>query len=120
MSTATAEPQPTTLHRSRPLVPRARRASKSFLLTLIATILVALFLAPMLQSASLALKTREQVTEQGSPLWPADPQTFTYQGRDYDVYIVPIDGVSRPLALVVPGRTISQFIDPAKSRAGQD
>ena len=118
-TTTTAEEQPNALPRSRPLVPRARRAGKSFLLTFIATILVAAFLAPMLQSAALSLKTREQSTELGAPLWPADPQTFTYQGREYDVYIVPIDGTSRPLALVVPGRTISQFVDPAHAELGK-
>jgi len=118
-ATTTAEEQPAAVRRSRPFIPRARRASKSFLLTLVATILVALFLAPMLQSAALSLKTREQSTELGAPLWPADPQTFSYQGRDYDVYIVPIDGVSRPLALIVPGRTISQFVDPASPELGK-
>jgi multiple sugar transport system permease protein len=118
-STTTAEQPPKALPRSRPLVPRARRAGKSFLLTFVATVAVAAFLAPMLQSAALSLKTREQSTEMGAPLWPADPQTFTYQGRDYDVYIVPIDGVSRPMALVLPGRTISQFVDPQQPELGK-
>jgi multiple sugar transport system permease protein len=118
-SATTADEAPIAVHRSRPLIPRARRLSKSFLLTLIATVAVAAFLAPMLQSASLSLKTREQMTELGAPLWPADPQTFEFEGRSYDVYLVPIDGVSRSLALVVPGRTISQFIDPQHPELGK-
>jgi multiple sugar transport system permease protein len=118
-ATTAAEERPAAVRRSRPLVPRARRAGKSFLLTFVATVAVAAFLAPMLQSASLSLKTREQSTELGAPLWPADPQTFSYQGRDYDVYVVPIDGVSRPLALVLPGRTISQFVDPLHPELGK-
>ena len=61
---------------------RMRSASKSFLVTLIATCALAAFLAPLLQSASMALKTREQITQLGSPLWPADPQTFAYNGRN--------------------------------------
>ncbi len=106
--------------RSRPLAPRLRKGGKSFLLTLVATCAVAAFLAPMLQSASLSLKTREQITELGSPLWPADPVTYNYQGRNYDVFLVPIDGQTRELALVQPGRTVSGFVDPAAPGAGQD
>ena len=83
--------------RSRPLAPRLRKGGKSFLLTLVATCAVAAFLAPMLQSASLSLKTREQITELGAPLWPADPVTYNFQGRNYDVFLVPIDGQTREL-----------------------
>ena len=36
----------------------------------------------MLQSASLSIKSRDQITQLGAPLWPADPQTFDYNGRD--------------------------------------
>jgi multiple sugar transport system permease protein len=105
---------------SRPRIdgPRVRNASKSFLVTLIATCAIAAFLAPLLQSSSVALKTREQMTELNAPIWPADPQTFTYNGRAIDVYEVPIDGTTRALALVKPGRASSQFVDPANPDAG--
>ena len=122
MATTTATTRPdesSALPRARPLAPRARRAGKSFLITLIATTAVAAFLAPMLQSASMSIKTREQMTELGAPLWPADPQTYQYEGRNYDVYVVNIDGQDRQLALVVPGRTISQFIDPEHPELGK-
>ena len=69
-------------------------------------------------SGRASLKNREQITQLGAPLYPADPVTFNYQGRDYDVYQVPIDGTVRNLALVVPGRQKSQFIDPANPDAG--
>jgi multiple sugar transport system permease protein len=105
---------------SRPRVdgPRVRKASKSFTVTLIAVCALAAFLAPLLQSASLALKTRDQITQLGAPLWPADPQTFTYNGRVLDVYEVPIDGQTRELALAQPGRASSQFVDPSNPDAG--
>ncbi len=35
---------------------------------------------------------------------PSLPQTFEFQGKTYDVYVVPIDGVDRSLALFKPGR----------------
>ena len=59
--------------------PRMRNASRSFLLTLVATCAVAAFLAPLLQSASMSLKTREQMTELSAPLWPADPADVRLQ-----------------------------------------
>jgi multiple sugar transport system permease protein len=104
---------------ARPLAPRLRRSGRSFLLTLIVTCAVAAFLAPLLQAASLSLKSREQLAERGAPLWPADPVVYEYEGRKYDLYIVPIDGENRELALVQPGRTVSGFIDPEHPELGK-
>lgn len=118
-ATAASKEEATVASRSRPLAPRIRRAGRSFLLTLVVTTAVAAFLAPLLQSASLSIKTREQMTELGAPLWPADPQTFVYNGRPYDVYLVPIEGETRALALIQPGRTISGFVDPQHPELGK-
>ena len=103
--------------RARPLVPRLRNGGRSFLLTLIATCLVAAFLAPLLQSSSMALKSRDQITQLGAPLWPADPQTFDYQGRTLNVYDVEVNGQTLALALLQPGRTSSTFVDPQNPAA---
>jgi multiple sugar transport system permease protein len=105
------------VRRARPLAPRLRNSGRSFLLTLIATCLLAAFLAPMIQSASLALKSRDQITQAGSPLYPADPVTFAYNGRTLNVYVVSVDGVDRNLALLTPGRTNAVFVDPADPAA---
>jgi multiple sugar transport system permease protein len=114
---ATAGAEPTTRKRSRPLAPRLRNGSRSFLVTLIATCLVAAFLAPLLQSVTMSFKSRDQITQLGAPLYPADPQTFDFNGRTLDVYQVPIDGTTESLALLQPGRTSSTFIDPANPSA---
>jgi multiple sugar transport system permease protein len=66
----------------------------------------------------ISLKTPVQISASNSPFWPADPATFEYDGQEYDVYIVPIDGTTRDLALVVKGRQESQFVDPADPDAG--
>ncbi len=95
-----------------------RRTRRTFLLTSLAVVLVAAFLSPLLQAAMTALKTPEQITQAKSPIWPADPATFDYQGSTYDVYQVPIEGATRELALVEKGRTESQFVDPANPDAG--
>jgi multiple sugar transport system permease protein len=91
---------------------------KSFAVTFFAVVLLAAFLSPMLRTVTIALKSSDQITASNSPLWPADPRTFTYEGREYDVYQVPIDGATRDLALVQKGRQESSFVDPADPDAG--
>jgi multiple sugar transport system permease protein len=101
--------------------PHRRRAAvkpRSFAVTLLATILVAAFLAPLVQSLLTSLKSPEQTSALNSPIYPADPATFDYEGERYDVYLVPIDGVVRELALVRKGRQDSDFVDPANPEAG--
>jgi multiple sugar transport system permease protein len=97
---------------SRP--PRERGdGAKSFLLTLIAVLAVAAFLSPMLRSMSYSLKSLEQITQAHSPLYPADPVTFEYQGADLPLLNVPLpDGSMRQLALFDAGRRRSSFVDP--------
>ena len=92
-------------------------AGRSFILTFFAVALVAAFLSPLVRAATVSLKTSEQISEIGSPIWPADPARFTYQGTEYDLYQVPIDGQTRELAIVQRGRTESTFIDPATPQA---
>jgi multiple sugar transport system permease protein len=92
---------------------------RSLLITSFTIILLALFLSPLLRTLTLSLKSAEQITSLGAPIWPADPGTFEYEGEVYDVYMVPMpDGSTRELALVDPGRQESGFLDPADSEAG--
>ena len=88
------------------------RRTQSFVLTFVAVALLAGFLSPLIRSASISIKSAQQVNAIGAPIYPADPQKFVYNGRTLDVYQVPIDGTIRNLALVVGGRTSSQFVDP--------
>jgi multiple sugar transport system permease protein len=97
---------------------QARSAGQSFAVTFFAVVLLAAFLSPLVRAASYSIKSSEQISQVNSPIYPADPLQFTYEGRDYDVYQVPIDGTTRPLALVKKGRTESQFVDPTKLSAG--
>ena len=95
-----------------------RSVRTSFAVTFIAVVAVAAFLSPMLRSATIALKNSDQLTEHNAPLWPATPTTFEYEGKSYDVLIVPINGSNRELALVKKGQKASDFIDPANPGAG--
>jgi len=95
-----------------------RQSRDSFLLTFVAVVLVAGFLSPLLRSFALSFQTPEQISQVNAPLWPASPLTFNYQGHDYPVYKVPINGTTREMALVKKGRTESQFVDPSNASAG--
>jgi multiple sugar transport system permease protein len=99
----------------------ANRAARlrSFVVTFFAVVVLAAFLSPMLRVVTTALKSSGQISEAHAPLWPADPATFEWDGEDYDVYQVPIDGAVRDLALVQKGRQESTFVDPANPAAGQ-
>ena len=117
-----------TAERPTPAVPLARprigrrrsprETRNSFLLTFVAVVLLAGFLSPLLRSFALSFQTPEQISQVGAPLWPASPQTYTYQGKSYSLYQVPIDGRTRELALVKKGRTSSEFADPANPNGG--
>ena len=91
---------------------------RKFIVTFLAVTLLAIFLSPLLRAVVTSLKTPEQISEIGSPIYPAEAATFEYQGETYDILSVPIDGQMRDLALVKPGRQQSQFIDPSNPDAG--
>ncbi|MEW6226258.1 MAG: carbohydrate ABC transporter permease [Chloroflexota bacterium] len=97
---------------------RVADARRSFLVTFILVVVVAAFLSPILRSVMVSLKTPDQLSETDAPFLPSLPRTFEWQGEEYDVYTVPIDGQDRVLALVTPGRQQSQFLDPASPDAG--
>ncbi|HEY7131345.1 MAG TPA: carbohydrate ABC transporter permease, partial [Candidatus Limnocylindrales bacterium] len=97
---------------SRPPRMRGDR-TRSFVVTLIAVTAVAAFLSPMVRSVTVALKSTEQITQTDSPLLPSDPVTFTYQGKELPLLVVPLpDGTTKTLALFEPGRKASTFVDP--------
>src|SRR6187431_2391306 len=68
---------------------------RSFTVTFVAVVVLAAFLSPMLRTVAISLKTNQQITASNAPLWPAEPQTFEFDGREYPVYRVPIDGTTR-------------------------
>jgi multiple sugar transport system permease protein len=79
--------------------------------SLFAVMLVSVYLMPLGYAATVSL--RGASIEPGQPIWPSEGAAFTYQGQNFDLYNVPVDGRLRQLALYRPGREASQFIDPA-------
>src|SRR3954453_22545107 len=102
-------------HWGRRSLPGARR---SFTVTFILVVVLAAFLSPLLRSALVSLKTTDQIAQTDSPFLPSVQQSFTWNGKAYDVYLVPLPEGERSLALVKPGRQQSDFIDPANPDAG--
>lgn len=84
--------------------------------TLLALALAAVWLMPLGYAGVTSLKTRDQATE--PPILPTEIQVYEYEGREYDVYEVPVDGEVREWALVKKGRESSEFIDPSNPDAG--
>jgi multiple sugar transport system permease protein len=80
-------------------------------ITLFATMLVTVYLMPLVYSASLSV--RGETVEADQPIWPSQPARYNYNGEEVDLFNVTIDGTTRQLALVRPGREASTFVDPA-------
>lgn len=81
--------------------------------TTLALLLLAAFLVPIVSMIFTSLKTMDQMTEPGAPLWPAEPAEFEYEGKMLPVYYVPLeDGSTEELAMLKPGRRQSVFINP--------
>jgi multiple sugar transport system permease protein len=93
------------------------RQSKRFLLgavvTMFATMLVFVYLLPLLYGMVTGLKSPDQLNDPNQPILPQGNVTATIDGEEYSVLEVPIDGETRELALVQPGRQVSVFVDPA-------
>ncbi len=111
-----AQPKP-----QKPLMTRkAREFFTTLAVTGLALAVLFLFMLPMVYGVVTALKTDSQFSKVGAPWWPAKERQFTYEGKDYDVYLVPLEnGEVRELALVVKGREVSSFIDPSNPQAGR-
>jgi multiple sugar transport system permease protein len=91
----------------------ARNATQSFTITFITVIIVAAFLSPLLRSFTMSIKNPDQNAQVDGPLLPYTAASYTYNGREFDVYQVPFpDGTTRELALIRKGRSSSEFVDP--------
>jgi len=87
--------------------------------TLLAAVLLAIFLSPFVYMVFTSLKTGEQISVLGSPIWPAAPAFYEYEGQELEVFTVPLpDGTTKELAMLKPGRQVSLFIDPENPEAG--
>jgi multiple sugar transport system permease protein len=88
------------------------------MVTGIGLLLLVVFMLPLAYMLATAFKQDSQLTEQNAPLYPAAASTFSFEGKDYPLYDVPIDGSIVRLALVRPFRETSDMVDPAHPERG--
>jgi multiple sugar transport system permease protein len=81
-------------------------------------ILLALYLMPVGFMVVTAFMPTEQLLGNNAPLYPARIARYEYEGHAYQLYEVPTDEGLKQLALVNPGQSTSQFIDPEQPEAG--
>jgi multiple sugar transport system permease protein len=108
----------TTLSSSRIIPKKIRKGTDTIFGTSFALIILIIFLIPMVYGIVTALKTDSQFSKIGAPWWPATEGQFEYQGEMYDVYLVPIDGDFKEMAIIRKGRTNSDFVDINNVEAG--
>jgi len=100
----------------------------STFVTLVVLSLLVVFLSPFAFMIFTSLKTREQISVVGAPIWPAAQPKFTHDGKEQDVFKVPVaqcagfDANSTAVenfALVTKGRQESGFVDPNNLDKGE-
>jgi len=95
----------------KPISRKVRNRITAILVTSLTIVILVIFLMPMVYGIMTALKTDAQFSTKGAPWYPASREQYEYEGKTYDIYEVPIDGELQGLALVIKGRTLSQFVD---------
>jgi multiple sugar transport system permease protein len=90
-------------------------------ITLVVLSLLVIFLSPFAFMMVTSLKTREQISVVGAPIWPAAQPKYTYNDKELDVYTVPLSqcagfdansNATKNLAITKKGRQESTFVDP--------
>ena len=98
------------------------------LVTTVVLAILVVFLSPFAFMVFTSLKTREQISVVGAPVWPAAQPKFDYNGEKLDVFTVPVnqcDGfdststATKNLAITKKGRQESTFIDPSNIEKGE-
>lgn len=96
--------------------------------TLLVIAIVGVFLSPFAFMVLTSLKTREQISVVGAPIWPAAQPKYEYEGKEVDVFKVPVGQCAgfdagssdvKNLALIKKGRQESTFVDPADLAKGE-
>ncbi len=100
-----------------PVTKTYRRYLARASITMFALILVSAYLLPLLYMLTTALQQPDQRSTPGAPAYPAVPLTAVFEGQEYPLFAVPINGAIRNLMLVEPGRESSVFVDPADPSA---
>lgn len=100
----------------------------STFVTLLVLAILVIFLSPFAFMVFTSLKTQDQISVIGAPIWPAAPSTFDYNGKSLEVYTVPAntceggdpgDTSTLDLGIAKKGRQESVFVDPNNLERGE-
>ena len=86
---------------------KTRQRLNVVFMTALTAFILFIFLLPLGYGIMTSLKTDTQISTAGSPWYPASPIVVEYEGKEYDVYEVPVDGEIFTWALVNKGREAS-------------
>jgi len=105
-----------------------RNGLNSFFVTGLVLAILSLFLMPFLFMVLTSLKTPEQISIIGGPIWPAAPGMMDYDGKSIELYTVPLASCEgyedagnekKDLGITRKGRQNSTFIDPDNLERGE-
>lgn len=88
------------------------------LINLFLFLFILVYLSPLSFMVISSFTGREQFLDSHAPVWPAQAEKFTYEGRTLTVYNVPTENGVKHWALYKPLRVASQFVDPQNPEAG--
>jgi multiple sugar transport system permease protein len=87
-------------------------------ITLVALVVLSIYLMPLGYGVVNSLKSPEQAADIRAPILPADPVTYEYQSESYPVYEVPTEAGVKQYALIDAGRRSSTMLDIQNPDAG--
>jgi multiple sugar transport system permease protein len=104
-----------------------RMRTKTITITVFTTAILFLFLSPFAYMVFTSLKTQEQISVVGSPIWPAVQPKYELDGKELEVFTVPMntcqgsehDNSKQNLAITRKGTRESTFIDPDNLERGE-
>src|SRR5687767_8303028 len=100
-------------------VRQLRRVTFTGMFTLFASLVVTVYTLPALYMFVTAFKDYTMLVDPKAPiLWPAEAETYAYEGEAYRIYNVPTEQGVQQWALVEPRREQSLFVDPAHPERG--
>jgi multiple sugar transport system permease protein len=92
---------------------RVSRGTKRGIVTLGVVVVLLVFLVPLIYGLVMSLKTEAQFSSTTQTYLPKSPATSKYQGKDLELFEVPMNGQIRTLAALDKTRASTTFVDPA-------
>ena len=107
--------------------PSVRKIVSIITVTAFTVAVLFLFLSPFAFMVFTSLKTQDQISIVGAPIWPAQPSKYEYNGKEVEIFTVPMstcegfaeDTSTRDLAIIKKGTRISTYVDPNNLDAGE-